>query len=160
MQREDPQPESQSPAMRDERQTQQRETRQEGPQAVSQEREIRRENPRRQTQQQRSKVSQHAEAIPRLTPRPQTSDPTPRSRHEVKQREQQQQRRNLESRPQTPLTSEQARSANPRSAERRQMTVEQLPCQRTPPLLREETEVEMRRRQDNPSGNGRRAVRT
>ena len=28
------------------------------------------------------------------------------------------------------------------------MTVEQLPCQRTPPFLREETEVEMRRRQD------------
>jgi hypothetical protein len=30
------------------------------------------------------------------------------------------------------------------------MTVEQLPCQRTPPLLREETEAEMRRRQDKP----------
>lgn len=49
MQREDPQPESQGPAMRDERQTQQRETRREDPQAVSQEREIRRENPQRQT---------------------------------------------------------------------------------------------------------------
>jgi hypothetical protein len=36
---------------------------------------------------------------------------------------------------------------HPQSAERRQMTVEQLPCQRTPPLLREETEAETRRRQ-------------
>jgi hypothetical protein len=45
MQREDPQPESQGPAMRDERQAQQRETRREDPRAVSQEREIWRGDP-------------------------------------------------------------------------------------------------------------------
>lgn len=50
MQREDPWPVSQRPATRDELQTQQRETRQEDPQAVDQEREIRQGDPQRQIQ--------------------------------------------------------------------------------------------------------------